>query len=71
MNANEFRNKIDEMTSLIAATIPKAENEADKQMVVAMALGLQIVGEFLLDMKRLADAAAERAHLDAGGWPTR
>lgn len=57
MNANELREKINAATRMIADTIPKAETEADAQMATLMGIGIEILGEFLMDVKRIADAA--------------
>lgn len=57
MDASEFREKIDKTSTMIVAAIPKADNPADALMAELLALGIELVGEFLIDVKRLADAA--------------
>lgn len=57
MNQQQFKNQITAAKELIANQIPKAETQADAQLASLMVLGLEIVGELFLDIKRIADAA--------------
>lgn len=57
MDRNQHENRIVALAALLRAQIPKAENPADAALAETFALGIEIVGEFLMDLKRMADAA--------------
>lgn len=53
MTEQEFREKIGRIKSMIATEA--ARNKSEEQFQELMVLGLDILGEFLIDVKRIAN----------------
>lgn len=57
MQASEYRKAIDRAAAMIVAATPKAETPAEAQMAELVGIGIVVLGELLMDIKRIADAA--------------
>lgn len=64
MNRNQHADRIAALAALLRVQIPKAKNPADAALAETFALGIEVVGEFLMDMKRIADAAEAANQLE-------
>jgi len=57
MDQRELKATIDKLATMIEADLPKATREEEIKFAAFALLGLSILGELLVDIKRIADAA--------------
>lgn len=60
MNQQELKAQIDKVCETLTAELPKASPEDARFGALAL-IGVALLGEMLLDIKRIADAAERRA----------
>lgn len=63
MNQQELKKQIDAASATIADEMPKATPD-DKKFAGFALMGIALVGELLLDIKRIADAVEANAFIE-------
>lgn len=61
MDQRELKDMLAKLTEMVEASLPKATTDGEIKVAAFTLLGITIVGELLLDMKRIADAAERLA----------
>ena len=69
MNASEATQRLNILTGALRQAMAKAPNKADEEFAELAIAAVELVGELVLDVKRLADAAEKEAAISAAVVP--
>lgn len=67
MDQREMKGKIDAMIAMVIAQTPPPKGEDDRVLGALILSGLELAGEIVLDLKRVADGLAEMTALTTRG----